>query len=287
MKSPLAIVCKFYNEPTHAPIWAAYYARQVGAAHCYLIDHGSTDGSGDMLHGMNMIRLLRSPQEDFYHLRLIKLFCAALLRRYERVVHVDMDEFLVADPAHHANLTAYATACRAPVVTAIGIELQHRTDSEPDFDSARPLLHQRHYGWFNSAICKPAMTAGPLDWSPGFHCMNQPAAFDDLYMVHLRYFDRAAGLKRLARSRAQPWAHPLAASHQRLSDADWLGLLDGKARLPRADDIGFERSDPHIAALLGQVQASRAGREAYDYRIDLNIHSPFLARIPARFADLF
>ena len=32
-----------YNEQAYLPIWARHYARQVGADHCYVVDHGSTD----------------------------------------------------------------------------------------------------------------------------------------------------------------------------------------------------------------------------------------------------
>jgi hypothetical protein len=43
----------------------------------------------------------------------------------------------------------------------------------------------------------------------GFHRVNgvEPK-FDDLYIFHLRYFDRDVGLRRLAKTRMQPWSHP-------------------------------------------------------------------------------
>ena len=283
---PLAIICKFYNEAGYLPIWLAHYRRQVGLENCYLLDHGSDDGSQGATGGANVVRLLRSPQDDNHHLDLIRRFARTLLGRYRYVLHVDIDELVVADPAHYPDLAHYAAACRHDVVSMIGLELQH-VEEEPALNPHRPVLAQRRYVWFDSAMCKPALTNRRLDWSPGFHCMPDAAPFDDLYLFHLRYADRDIGLARLQRSRAQPWSHPDQARHQRMGDADWLGLLAGFGGASRIGETRAERHDPVVAAHLERVTASRAGRESQDYRIDLGIHSAELWRVPERFAALF
>ncbi|HEX7390859.1 MAG TPA: hypothetical protein VF286_12160, partial [Acidiphilium sp.] len=196
-------------------------------------------------------------------------------------------EFVVTDPAQYTTLTDYAGRCGHDVVSMVGLELQHVTDREPAFDMRRNVLEQRRHVWFNSAICKPALTGGPLDWSPGFHCMAKNTVFDDLYMIHLRYFDRDAGIHRLHRSRNQPWSHPAQAPHQRVGDEDWLRMVAEFGAVSRLSDIPAEASAVEVRACLDAVIASRAGRERETYRIDLSIHGPALWRIPERFSGIF
>lgn len=284
---PLAVICKFYDEPDLLPIWVRHYGRQVGSENCYLIDHGSDDGTQFVTERANTIRLLRSPQDDYRHLAIIQDFARELLKRYRYVLHVDADELVVADPARHRNLTDYAAACSHDVVSMIGLELQQITGSEPPLDPARPVLGQRKHVWFNSALCKPALTRGPLDWSPGFHCMPHQTVFDDLYLFHLRYFDREIGLRRLHRSRNQPWSHPGQASHQRLPDKEWLARQEGAGRREHIGNISAEQSDNNVKQRLDAVIESRVGREGQQYRIALDICGPGLWHVPERFFNIF
>lgn len=284
---PLAVICKFYNEPVHLPLWLGHYRRQAGLENCYLLDHGTDDGSGAAVGGAQVVRLLRLAQDDYRHLALIRLFAGELLKRYRYVLHVDMDEFAVADPARYASLTDYADRCERDVVSLIGLELQHVYDREPVFSAERKVLNQRRYAWFHSPMCKPALTRGPLDWSPGFHCMPSDTVFDGLYMFHLRYFDRDAGIRRLHRSRSQPWSHPDQAGHQRLSDEDWLRMFEGFGAAGRLSDIPADEATQEMRACLDAVIASRIGRESETYRIDLSIQGPRLWRIPDRFSEVF
>jgi hypothetical protein len=283
----LAIIVKFFNEPAHIRLWLAHYGRQVGLDNCYLLDHGSNDGSHINVGRAHVIRLPRSAQDDNKHLDLIRTYSRSLLDRYRYVLHVDMDEFVVADPAYYASLTDYAERCTKDLVSMIGLEVQNVVGRDTQLQPELPILAQRPHVWFNSALCKPALSSGLLDWSPGFHCMKAETVFDDLYLFHLRYFDREIGLRRLDRSRNQPWSHPDQAGHQRMPDAKWIEMLDGFGDPARLSNHTAERGSVALDEHLAKVIASRAGQEANDYRIDLNIHSPQLWRIPERFSTIF
>ncbi|MGC9270286.1 glycosyltransferase family 2 protein [Acidiphilium sp.] len=284
---PLAVLCKFYNEPDYLPLWRDHYARQVGIDNCYLLDHGSNDGSERLTGGAHVIRLPRSAQDDNHHLALIRQSARELLKRYRYVLHVDSDEFVVCDPHRAPDLAAYAAQARHELITAIGLQVQHVADREAPLCRDEPVLAQRGHVWFSAAMCKPALTSGPLDWSPGFHCMAQPIVFDDLYLFHLRHFDRDIGFRRLQRSRAQPWSHPEQAAHQRLSDVAWREQQDGFGAVQRLSDIPAEAATPAVRMLMDAVIASRAGRESCSYRIDLGLRSEQLWRIPDRFRAIF
>ncbi|NHN84304.1 glycosyltransferase family 2 protein [Acetobacter musti] len=286
--SSLAVVTMAYNEGELLPVWCRHYAAAVGAERCYVIDHGSSDGSTEALGGVNRIRIPRSPQDDTRRTRFISEFCASLLNWYDAVIHVDVDELLVANPDHFPSLAAYA-ACVEPggVRTAIGFDVVHALDGEPAIDWSLPVSEQRHWLRFSSAMCKPVLIRRSVAWAPGFHCIDEAPAFDDLYLFHLRYADQPSGLARLARTRRQPWASAEAGQHQRMADADWDAMLRGMSGLSRRDDIVLGRDDVTLEHWLGRVMESTVFRRDELYRLDLHISGDELWRLPSRFIGRF
>ena len=75
----IAAVTMAYNEPDFATLWAAHYGAEVGARHCFIIDHGSDDGSLEALGGVNIVAIPRSPQDDARRAKFVSAFCASLL----------------------------------------------------------------------------------------------------------------------------------------------------------------------------------------------------------------
>ena len=275
-----------YNEPDFAALWGRHYAAEVGARNCYIIDHGSTDGSLDGLTGINIVRIPRSPQDDPRRARFLSQFCGALLQWYDAVIHTDIDEILVADPARHLSLARYCAAETRPVVNAVGLDLLHRPDREPPLSPGLPVTLQRRWVRFSSAMCKPVMIRAPVEWAPGFHCVASPPVFGDLFLFHLRYADLGRGLLRLGKTRVQPWEEPDAGAHQRMSDEEWGAMLRAMAGLPtRRGDLAAD-GEP-LRAWLDKVTKSATGREQDIYRIDLHIYGNELWRLPPRFTGRF
>jgi len=283
---PLAAVTMVYNEAVFLPIWLAHYASQVGAANCYVIDHGSDDGSTANLAPVNVLRLPRSPHDDTRRARFLSQFCSALLDYYAWVIHTDVDEIVVADPTRHADLPAYCATCRVDIINAIGLNVLHLPE-DADFDPNRPVLAQRTGVAFSSALCKPVLIRRPVRWSPGFHSADADLTFDDLFLFHLRYFDRKAALARLDRTRAMPWADQAAGAHQRVSDEDFTAMLDNFARMGRRDDVAFDSAASPLQDWIEAVLNSQAGRERAPYPIDLHLNNYEIWRIPERFHAIF
>ncbi len=229
----VAALSMMFNEPVWAPVWARHYSRQVGAENCVILDHGSDDGSLDGL-GVRVLRMRRSVLDEDARAALVSDCARELLRRYDAVVHTDADELLVADPARYADLRAYASA--APGVTvAIGLDLQHIPGEESALDPAVRLGGQRRWVRFSAAMCKPALVREAVRWSPGFHSCDRAGAFGAAYLVHLRFADLDAGLSRLARTRALPFAREDMNPHQRVADAAFEGMVRAIANLPRIE----------------------------------------------------
>lgn len=279
----IAAVTMAYNEAEYVPLWLRHYDRQIGAAHCHLIDHGSDDGSTDGLKEVNVVRLPRSPQDDPRRARFISGYCAALLEWYDAVLYTDIDELLLADPHHFADLRAFAAETPDNVATAVGLDIHQVPALEAAFEPTQPVGAQRRWARFNAALCKPALIRRPVRWAPGFHCADAPMVFGGLYLFHLRYYDFGRGLQRLAKTRAMPWAVEGAGTHQRMSDVDWSGMFHAIAALPRREGLAFNSALDPIRASLDRLRASMLGREADVYSHDLTLSGEELWEIPSRF----
>ena len=283
----VAAVTMVYNEAVYLPIWLKHYGAQVGIENCYVVDHGSDDGSTEGLVGCNVVRIPRSPYDPHKQSAFNSMFCSSMTHWYDRVIYSDVDEILLADPKIASDLTEY---CRRPlpdVVTAIGLNNIHRPDDESPFDPARPVSIQRPYVFCASSMCKPLLIRKPIVWSPGSHSSDAPTVFDHLYMFHLRWFDLPYGLQRLRKTREMAWAHDIAGAHQRSDDAKLEATHRGFARLRCRDGLEFDPATNPIQGFTNEVLASRAGRENQVYKIDLGIWARELWRLPERFIGTF
>ena len=275
----VAAVTMSYNEPVWARAWARHYARELGAEHCVLLDHGSDDGSAEGLP-VRVRRLPRTALDEEWRAAVVADEVRTLLRHYDAVIHTDVDELLVADPLHYEGLLDFADAVPEPVVTAVGLDLHHLPGEEPALDPALPIGAQREWVRFSASMCKPVLVRRAVEWAPGFHCCDAPLVLDRLFLLHLRYADLDAGLRRLARTRALALAGPVALEHQRVPDAEFAGMMRAIAGLPRREAV----LDPWAAPLSGwldRLRASRAFREQELYKLDLGLAGDALWRLPA------
>lgn len=272
-----------YNEEALLPIWARHYARQVGADQCYVVDHGSS-GKISLPPGVNLLRIPRSPHDDERRAEFISEFARGLLRYYDWVIYTDVDELILADPQLYRDLPSFTASADVPqTVTAIGFDIQHVPALELPLDPDRPVGQQRGWARFTSAMCKPVLTTRPVTWSPGFHCCEYPPVFSHLYLFHLHWADLTVGLDRQRKTRAMPWAGDQFGNHQRVADADWLGLFGGMADLPRTREIVFDSEAPPLCSWLEKTVDSHLGRAEHMFNIDLGLNAAELWPIPPYF----
>ena len=228
----VAALTMSYNEPVWARVWARHYSRQVGAEHCYVLDHGSDDGSAEGLD-VNVERLARSALDEEERAARMSDRAAALLDHYDAVVHADIDELVVADPRRYRDLRAFAAAAPGAVVTAVGLDVQHLVGEEEPLDPERPIGAQRGWVRFSAAMCKPVFVRRPVRWAPGFHRCDATVQTGGLFLLHLRYADLGLGLRRLERTRGQDFATAETNPHQRVPDREFEQMVAAIAQLPR------------------------------------------------------
>lgn len=287
MKAPLAAVTMVYNEPDLLPVWLRYYTRLLGAERCYVIDHGSDDGSTDSL-SCNRLHIPRSPQDDARRARAVSAICAGLLEWYDTVLYCDVDEIVVADPACFGSLAALAEARGQHCLTATGFDLLHHEEREKSIDFRAGIARQRSSLRFSAAMCKPCLIREPVCWSPGFHSARgiAPAPDPALMLFHLRYCDLAAGLRRLERTRMQPWCSDEAGGHQRMDDASWRAMLASMAGLPLEQSTLME-DDPALGKWRQRIVEEGQTRIDVPYPVDLTLSGDSLWPLPERFRGLF
>ncbi len=254
----VAALTMSYNEPVWARIWARHYGGQVGAEHCYLVDHGSEDGSADGLE-VNVERLARSALDEEERAARMSARAADLLGRYDAVVHADVDELVLADPRRYRDLRAYAAArgVAGEVITAVGLDVQHLVGEEGPFEPERPIGGQRRWVRFSAAMCKPVFVRRAVRWAPGFHWCDASVQTGGLFLLHLRFADVELGLRRLGRTRGQRFATPETNPHQRVSDGEFEQMVGAIAQLPRAT-VPFDTEAGPMAVWVRAMLDARA-----------------------------
>lgn len=276
----IAAFTMVYNDPVFLPIWHHHYGRAFGADNIFVLDHGSDDGCARDLGAAHVLRVPRDRDFDENHRAIFVSRCqTVLLRHYDAVVFTDADEFLVPDPARFAGLRDFVERRCERVVNAVGLDVVHVPDLEPDIDRARPVLTQRRYVQFLSSYCKPSIARIPLLWDPGFHSCDQPPAIDhDLYLFHLKRMDKQMALARLQTTRALAWSRN--------------ALAKGHSQDHRLADAAFvERMFPYSAATVGAHLI-----DGFDFSADIEQYAArrpheytnregAVAAIPERFRD--
>lgn len=283
MLPKVAAITMAYNEATLLPIWTRHYARQVGADHCYVVDHGSTEPMV-LPPGVNTIRLPRSAHNDERRATFISGLAGSLMLYYDWIIYTDVDELVVADPAQFRNLADFCASPGLPAtVNAVGLDIQQVPSIEPALNAEVPVGSQRGWVRFTSAMCKPVLTRQPINWAPGFHCCEHPLAFDGLFLFHLHWADSALGLTRLQKTRQMPWGDDRFGAHQRVTDRAWLELFSGMAELPRRTDIAFAADQDPLRDWLVRTATSTQGRAGQTFTIDLGLNAAELWPIPPHF----
>ena len=282
-KQTLAVVTMVYDEAALLPVWLRHYGRQVGLANCFVLDHGSADGTTALAAVANLVRLPRSPLDEVRRAALVSGFCNDLLGRYDAVAYTDVDEMLVADPAAWPDLPAYARSRPNDVVTSFGMDVL-QVDGEPPLDLAVPVLRQRGWARPFSSLCKPTFVTRPVTWGMGFHYADAPSRLGTLFLFHLAYADFALLEARQRKRVGTPRVGEGGGHHSIPADEMVRHIREDYTRLPRLEDVTLAADDAHRIAFEQRLfrEGATFGGEGL---IGGNIQSDTLWRVPERFRE--
>ncbi len=151
----------------------------------------------------------------------------------------------------------------------------------------QPVLVQRRFVRFASAMCKATLIRHPVVWAPGSHSANARTLFTHLYLFHTKWFDLPTSLARLKRTREMAWASSLARGISRAEDEAMLGAFRHYGAMPRITGADFDPEAPPIESAIAKVLASMPKMEGAAYKIALDIWGEELWEVPERFRQCF
>jgi hypothetical protein len=175
------------------------------------------------------------PLSDAYHDDLrkdtITAFVADLLDSNDMVLRVDVDEFLVPDPAKFTSLPECLANWSGTHLTAFGFDIFQSLD-EPALDLGRPILAQRRFAYALTALNKTCVTRVPLKWGRGFHYCSRPPNFGDVFLLHTKRADIALQAAWNDQMRAKAGGDEFVTSYYSWEAEKIRGYHEGRLRLP-------------------------------------------------------
>jgi len=200
----IAVITSVRNDQMFTQKWVEYYAAQFGAGSLYMILDGFDQPVPDTSLGINTIRV------PFIARHVVKgeksraarasWLAAALFENYDIVIAVDIDEFLVVDPALGTDLRSYLSGITGRKnLSGLGIDVIEKSSLETAMNPAGKFLEQRSFGILSHRYTKPTVAFQRLRWGSGQHRVKGQNFHIDpnLFIFHFGNADRAMSGARL------------------------------------------------------------------------------------------
>ena len=210
----VACITTVRNDRIFLRKWIAYYGSNFGNQSLFVIIDGLDETIPEGFEGVNFLHLrhrdwaaevsntpMRRVVMEHNRSRAISDLARTLWRYdYDAVIATDVDEFLVADPAKHANLDAFIQdhKPRTSTLSGLGLDVVQDLKTEPAIDPERPFLQQRRVAVMSNAYTKPVLAFQPVTWGAGLHRVKGRNfhIHPDLYMLHFGMVDYEVAMGR-------------------------------------------------------------------------------------------
>lgn len=190
MKKKCAVFTIVKDEKFFLPIWLKHYKKFFNNEDIYILDHESTDGSTKNLD-VNVQLITNDVTFDHvWLLSVVKYFQRDLLKRYEAVLFVEVDEIVYSIEKNLSETIEDFLKSDLPYITCNGHDVYHRYEEEPNLSENKNILVDRKWWYYHDAYDKTLLSKVPIDWFTGFHQEIQPKRRqDDYYLLHLHRLD--------------------------------------------------------------------------------------------------
>ncbi|WP_375688919.1 glycosyltransferase family 2 protein [Pseudooceanicola sp. LIPI14-2-Ac024] len=275
-----AVLTSVRNDSLFLDLWLDYYGGLFGAECLYVVIDGFDQPVPDRADPPNILRVPFVASDratgDRRRARLISDIARGLHRLYDAVIAVDVDEFLLADPAQYPDLAALLAGehqrGRHATLSGLGLDVAQNTALEAPIDTSRPILQQRRFAQLSTRYTKPSVAFRPVTWGSGYHRVKRRNfhIHPHLYLVHLGMMDHAN-------------------STQRSTDADridngWTGHM---ARRQKVFDVVTGTPPTDFDSTTTSARRMQTWlRPPYAWNKPLMPGAPRVVRIPDRFAHL-
>jgi Glycosyl transferase family 2 len=194
----VAVMTTVRNDTLFLTRWIAYYGGIFGMKNLFVIFDGHDQTIPEAALAVNTIQLPNIPRSviigERFRARASSNFAAALFASYDIVIAMDVDEFIVVDPALNTDLLSYLSSKALPSsVSALGLDVIQHVDHEGELDLSRGFLAQRHHALVSARYTKPNIITKPLRWGAGHHRIKGHNFHIDpnLFMFHFGSVDLA------------------------------------------------------------------------------------------------
>jgi hypothetical protein len=176
--------------------WIAYYGKQLGEENLYIYLDGvdqsipKNNGKANVIHCERVAEHVVKAEKR--RLGFLSDVAAELLKKYDLVIGVDADEFLVVDPECGQSLAQYlSTVSINSCLSGLGFDIGQHLTLEPTLDYSKSFLEQREYALLSSRYTKPSVISKPVRWGSGFHRVKGHNFHIDpnLYLLHFGSVD--------------------------------------------------------------------------------------------------
>lgn len=204
-KKKIAVITMARNDDFFLSRWIQYYGAELGEENLYIYLDGEDQPIPPNAGKVNIIHEKRVAEHvvaaEKRRLGFLSDIAARLMtkEKYDLVIGVDADEFLVVDPKVGKSLAAYLSDLDInSSVSGLGVDVGQHMDLEPTLDKNRPFLIQRAYALLSSRYTKPSVISKPVRWGSGFHRVRNHNFHIDpnLYLFHFGSVDYEMILER-------------------------------------------------------------------------------------------
>jgi hypothetical protein len=173
-KKNIAVITMARNDDFFLTRWIDYYGRELGEENCFIYLDGEDQpvpknaGKVNVFHEKRVIEHVVSAEKR--RLNFLSAVAKSLFPKYDVIIGVDADEFLVVDPKCRKSLAGYLSEIDInPSVSGLGIDVGQDLGKEAELDKTLPFLDQRAYALISSRYTKPSVISKPVNWGSGFH----------------------------------------------------------------------------------------------------------------------
>lgn len=170
----VAAITMARNDDFFLTRWINYYGVELGEENCYIYLDGEdqpipkNSGKVSVFHKKRILQQVVSFEKT--RLAFLSEVAKSLLERYDLVIGVDADEFLIVDPKCGKSLMEYLSEIDInPSVSGLGIDVGQVLEKESALNLDLPFLSQREHALVSSRYTKPSVISKPVSWGSGFH----------------------------------------------------------------------------------------------------------------------
>lgn len=185
------------NDTLHLDRWIAYYGALFGYNHLYVIIDGFDQPVPELREEINVIRIPHVPLPRVPAMRrrarTVSNLARAIFPYYDAVVALDVDEFLIPDPARYSDLNDFIEKVdKRRSLSGLGLDVAQHRALEQSLDHSKSFLGQRRFAQISTRYTKPALAFKPVTWGSGFHRIkgHNFTIAPDFYLFHFGMVDR-------------------------------------------------------------------------------------------------